>query len=260
MLIAPYVPGGLKLWLSSGLVARGPISRSTRSVMAALASPTSSSRIVTSPSDLARARRPSYRRRARREFGQLSAGRSSDGRRSAVSVPGLGTTSVQGDARFVDILASMGWHRVGSRPSKHGGDAATRHTAARGLCSRHVGHLRSGADAGRWSPPRRSRGSAVSGSSAPRRATAWAISPTNSPRSGARVLSVEPDGLLIEADRPAARRRDAPRPPGGDGVRPPGSGGGRNRDRGSGGGVEELAELLGALVERPGTQSVAGPR
>ncbi len=106
MLIAPYVPGGLKLWLSSGLVSR-PYLEITRSVMAAFGVtdveikdrhvtvgpggylPTA---YVVEP-DASSAGYP------------LAAAAMVGG---AVSVPGLGADSVQGDARFADLLGDMG--------------------------------------------------------------------------------------------------------------------------------------------------------
>jgi 3-phosphoshikimate 1-carboxyvinyltransferase len=106
MLIAPYVPGGLKLWLSSGLVSR-PYLEITRSVMAAFGVTDvviKDRHVTVGPGEYAAtdyvvepdASSASYPLAAAAMVG------------GAVSVPGLGTTSVQGDARFVDILASMG--------------------------------------------------------------------------------------------------------------------------------------------------------
>jgi len=106
MLIAPYVPGGLKLWLSSGLVSR-PYLEITKSVMAAFGvteveikdrhvtvgpgAYTATSYVVEPDASSA-----SYPLAAAAMVG------------GAVSVPGLGTSSVQGDTRFVEVLASMG--------------------------------------------------------------------------------------------------------------------------------------------------------
>ena len=122
MLIAPYIPGGLKLWLSSGLVSR-PYLEITRSVMAAFGVTDVDIRdrhVTVGPGEYLPtefvvepdASSASYPLAAAAMVG------------GAVSVAGLGTASVQGDARFVDILASMGCHRH-DRPDRHRGDAAT---------------------------------------------------------------------------------------------------------------------------------------
>jgi len=106
MLIAPYIPGGLKLWLSSGLVSR-PYLEITRSVMAAFGVTDvdiKQRHVTVGPSEYLPteyvvepdASSASYPLAAAAMVG------------GAVSVAGLGTTSVQGDARFVDVLSSMG--------------------------------------------------------------------------------------------------------------------------------------------------------
>jgi len=106
MLIAPYIPGGLKLWLSSGLVSR-PYLEITRSVMAAFGVSDvdiKERHVTVGPGEYLAtdfvvepdASSASYPLAAAAMVG------------GAVSVPGLGTASVQGDARFVDVLASMG--------------------------------------------------------------------------------------------------------------------------------------------------------
>ncbi len=106
MLIAPYIPGGLKLWLSSGLVSR-PYLEITRSVMAAFGVTDveiKDRHVTVGPGEYIAteyvvepdASSASYPLAAAAMVG------------GAVSVPGLGTASVQGDARFVDLLASMG--------------------------------------------------------------------------------------------------------------------------------------------------------
>ncbi|MGE5210517.1 MAG: 3-phosphoshikimate 1-carboxyvinyltransferase [Acidobacteriota bacterium] len=106
MLIGPYVPGGLKLWLSSGLVSR-PYLEITRSVMAAFGVTDVEIRdrhVTVGPGEYTAtsyvvepdASSASYPLAAAAMVG------------GAVSVPGLGASSVQGDARFVDVLASMG--------------------------------------------------------------------------------------------------------------------------------------------------------
>ena len=106
MLIAPYIPGGLKLWLSSGLVSR-PYLEITRSVMSAFGVTDvdiKERHVTVGPGEYLPteyvvepdASSASYPLAAAAMVG------------GAVSVPGLGTRSVQGDARFVEILASMG--------------------------------------------------------------------------------------------------------------------------------------------------------
>jgi len=106
MLIAPYVPGGLKLWLSSGLVSR-PYLEMTRSVMAAFGHGDVELRdrhVIVGPGEYFATE---YRVEpdASSASYPLAAAAMVGG---AVSVRGLGRSSVQGDARFVDILESMG--------------------------------------------------------------------------------------------------------------------------------------------------------
>jgi 3-phosphoshikimate 1-carboxyvinyltransferase len=106
MLIAPYIPGGLKLWLSSGLVSR-PYLEITRSVMAAFGVTDvdiKDRHITVGPGEYV-ATDYAVEPDASSASYPLAAAAMVGG---AVSVPGLGTDSVQGDARFVDILASMG--------------------------------------------------------------------------------------------------------------------------------------------------------
>jgi 3-phosphoshikimate 1-carboxyvinyltransferase len=106
MLIAPYIPGGLKLWLSSGLVSR-PYLEMTRAVMSAFGHDGVELRdrhVIVEPGEYwpteftvePDASSASYPLAAAAMVG------------GAVSVRGLGSSSVQGDARFVDILAAMG--------------------------------------------------------------------------------------------------------------------------------------------------------
>ncbi len=106
MLIGPYVPGGLKLWLSTGLVSR-PYLEITKAVMAAFGVDGVEIRerhvdvepgeyLPTSFHVEPDASSASYPLAAAAMVG------------GAVSVRGLGSTSVQGDARFVEILESMG--------------------------------------------------------------------------------------------------------------------------------------------------------
>mgnify|MGYP000002170294 CR=1 FL=1 len=106
MLIAPYIPGGLKLWLSSGLVSQ-PYLEITKSVMAAfgVADVEIKDRHVTVGPGEYLASEYVVEPDASSASYPLAAAAMVGG---AVSVPGLGTTSVQGDARFVDVLASMG--------------------------------------------------------------------------------------------------------------------------------------------------------
>lgn len=106
MLIGPYVPGGLKLWLSSGLVSR-PYLEITRSVMSGFGVDDVEIRerhvhvgageyLPTAYEVEPDASSASYPLGAAAMVG------------GAVSVHGLGTDSVQGDARFAEVLASMG--------------------------------------------------------------------------------------------------------------------------------------------------------
>jgi 3-phosphoshikimate 1-carboxyvinyltransferase len=106
MLIAPYVPGGLKLWLSSGLVSR-PYLEMTKAVMDAFGHggvELHDRHVIVEPGEYFAteflvepdASSASYPLAAAAMVG------------GAVSVRGLGSSSVQGDARFVEILASMG--------------------------------------------------------------------------------------------------------------------------------------------------------
>lgn len=106
MLIGPYVPGGLKLWLSSGLVSR-PYLEITRSVMAAFGVTDVELRerhVTVGPGEYFAT---NYRVEpdASSASYPLAAAAMVGG---AVSVRGLGTDSVQGDARFVEVLESMG--------------------------------------------------------------------------------------------------------------------------------------------------------
>jgi 3-phosphoshikimate 1-carboxyvinyltransferase len=106
MLIAPYIPGGLKLWLSSGLVSR-PYLEITRSVMAAFGVTDveiKDRHVTVGPGEYLPTRYVVEPDASSASY-PLAAAAMVGG---AVSVPGLGTSSVQGDARFVDLLASMG--------------------------------------------------------------------------------------------------------------------------------------------------------
>ena len=106
MLIAPYIPGGLKLWLSTGLVSR-PYLEITRAVMGGFGvgdveiferhvSVARGEYLPTSYFVEPDASSASYPLAAAAMVG------------GAVSVHGLGADSPQGDARFAEILRSMG--------------------------------------------------------------------------------------------------------------------------------------------------------
>lgn len=106
MLIAPYVPGGLKLWLSSGLVSR-PYLEITRSVMSSFGVTDVELRdrhVIVAPGEYLPT---AYRVEpdASSASYPLAAAAMVGG---AVAVHGLGSSSVQGDARFVEVLESMG--------------------------------------------------------------------------------------------------------------------------------------------------------
>jgi len=106
MLIAPYVPGGLKLWLSSGLVSR-PYLEITRSVMHAFGVTDVEVRdrhVTVGPGEYFPTRYVVEPDASSASY-PLAAAAMVGG---AVSVPGLGSSSVQGDARFVEVLRSMG--------------------------------------------------------------------------------------------------------------------------------------------------------
>ncbi len=106
MLIAPYIPGGLKLWLSSGLVSR-PYLEITKSVMASFGVTDvdiKERHVTVGPGEYLPAAYVVEPDASSASY-PLAAAAMVGG---AVSVPGLGTASVQGDARFVDVLASMG--------------------------------------------------------------------------------------------------------------------------------------------------------
>lgn len=106
MLIGPYVPGGLKLWLSSGLVSR-PYLEITRAVMAEFGHgevEIHDRHVSVAPGEYV----PTQFRvepDASSASYPLAAAAMVGG---AVSVPGLGRASVQGDARFAELLEAMG--------------------------------------------------------------------------------------------------------------------------------------------------------
>lgn len=106
MLIGPYVPGGLKLWLSTGLVSR-PYLEITRDVMAAFGADGVEvhERHVDVPAGGYLATTFAVEPDASSASYALAAAAVVGG---AVRVRGLGAGSVQGDARFADVLAAMG--------------------------------------------------------------------------------------------------------------------------------------------------------
>jgi len=106
MLIAPYVPGGLKLWLSTGLVSR-PYLEITRTVMDAFG--VSDVEIHDRHVSVGRGEYFPSEFRVEPDASSASyplAAAAMVG--GAVSVHGLGSSSTQGDARFVEVLESMG--------------------------------------------------------------------------------------------------------------------------------------------------------
>ena len=106
MLIGPYVPGGLKLWLSSGIVSR-PYLQMTRSVMYEFGHADVELRdrhVIVGPGEYLPAEFRVEPDASSASY-PLAAAAIVGG---AVSVRGLGSSSVQGDARFVDVLESMG--------------------------------------------------------------------------------------------------------------------------------------------------------
>jgi 3-phosphoshikimate 1-carboxyvinyltransferase len=106
MLIGPYVPGGLKLWLSTGLVSR-PYLEITRAVMSAFGvdGVELRERHVTVDAGGYLPTRYRVEPDASSAGYPLAAAAMVGG---AVSVRGLGADAVQGDAGFVEILESMG--------------------------------------------------------------------------------------------------------------------------------------------------------
>jgi 3-phosphoshikimate 1-carboxyvinyltransferase len=106
MLIAPYVPGGIKLWMSSPMVSR-PYLEMTKAVMASfghVAVELRDRQVIVGPGEYSAttfrvepdASSASYPLAAAAMVG------------GAVGVNGLGSASLQGDIRFVEILESMG--------------------------------------------------------------------------------------------------------------------------------------------------------
>ena len=106
MLIAPYIPGGLKLWFTSGLVSR-PYLEITRSVMASFGVDDVEihDRHVSVAPGAYRATGYAVEPDASSASYPLAAAAMVGG---AVTVNGLGSSSIQGDARFVELLADMG--------------------------------------------------------------------------------------------------------------------------------------------------------
>ncbi|MBG7603621.1 MAG: 3-phosphoshikimate 1-carboxyvinyltransferase [Actinobacteria bacterium] len=106
MLIAPYVPGGLKLWLSTGLVSR-PYLEITRAVMDTFGV----GDVEIHDRHVSVGRGEYYPTEYRVEPDASSASYPLAAAAmvgGAVSVRGLGASSMQGDARFVEVLESMG--------------------------------------------------------------------------------------------------------------------------------------------------------
>ncbi len=106
MLIGPYVPGGLKLWLSTGLVSR-PYLEITRAVMDAFGvlGVEVHARHVDVPAGEYLATSYRVEPDASSASYPLAAAAMVGG---AVRIRGLGAASVQGDARFADVLGEMG--------------------------------------------------------------------------------------------------------------------------------------------------------
>ncbi len=106
MLIAPYLRRGMRLGLSTELVSR-PYVEMTRGVMAAfgVAGVEVADRRVTVPAGRYDPTEFRVEPDASSASYPLAAAAMVGG---AVHVPGLGSTSVQGDARFADVLVSMG--------------------------------------------------------------------------------------------------------------------------------------------------------
>ncbi len=106
MMIAPYLPGGMRLGLSTELVSR-PYVEMTSGVMSAFGveGVDIARRRVTVPAGRYRPTEFRVEPDASSASYALAAAAIVGG---AISVRGLGTGSLQGDARFADILASMG--------------------------------------------------------------------------------------------------------------------------------------------------------
>ncbi|MEM9513491.1 MAG: 3-phosphoshikimate 1-carboxyvinyltransferase [Actinomycetota bacterium] len=106
MLIGPYVPGGVKMWLSTDPVSR-PYLELTRSVMAAFGvlDVDVEGRRIAVASDVYGARTYEVEADASSASYPLAAAAIVGG---AVVVRGLGSGSQQGDRRFVDLLEAMG--------------------------------------------------------------------------------------------------------------------------------------------------------
>ncbi|HSB84692.1 MAG TPA: 3-phosphoshikimate 1-carboxyvinyltransferase [Ilumatobacteraceae bacterium] len=106
MLIGPYVPGGLRITLTSALVSR-PYLEMTRTVMSHFGHDDvhiADSRIDVAPGNYA-GREYEIEPDASSASYPLAAAAICGGR---VEVPGLRSSSMQGDAAFCDVLASMG--------------------------------------------------------------------------------------------------------------------------------------------------------
>ena len=258
MLIAPYVPGGLKLWLSSGLVSR-PYLEMTRSVMGAFGHSDVELRdrhVIVGPGEYLAtdfrvepdASSASYPLAAAAMVG------------GAVSVRGLGSESVQGDVRFVEILESMGC--LVTMSAHDTVVMRRRDTPLRGVevdmadISDLVPTLAVVAtQAVDAHADHRCRLHPRQGERSPRRPRRRTPNHRGADHRRARRAA-------DRADRPPARRptphpsRPSPR----HGVRSVGPRRRRHRDRRPGSGVEELAELLGCARRDPGATPVTRRR
>ena len=122
MLIAPYFPNGLRFMLTTPLVSR-PYIRITAAVMAAFGVPgvEMGDRIITVPPGRYQARDFRVEPDASSAGYPLAAAAICGGR---VTVPGLTSASIQGDAAFCHVLARMGCEVVqdehGTTVSRHG--------------------------------------------------------------------------------------------------------------------------------------------
>lgn len=133
MLIAPYLPHGLRLVLTTPLVSR-PYVRITAAVMASFGVPgvDIGEQVITVPAGQYTARDYTVEPDASSASYPLAAAAICGGR---VHVPGLTETSLQGDAAFCHVLAQMGCDVV----QDDGGTTVTRHGELRGIDINMVG-------------------------------------------------------------------------------------------------------------------------
>lgn len=127
MLVAPLLPGGLRIDLTSPLVSRSYLGI-TAAVMESFGVPgvTVGERSVTVPSGRYRATTYTVEPDASSASYALAAAAIAGG---TVHVPGLTAASLQGDARFADVLADMGCDVVVNRA----GTTVTREGPLRGI-------------------------------------------------------------------------------------------------------------------------------